>query len=198
MNTSELVTVDGIQITTTVNEAFRKLADRISQVEFGTQITIKQGGSYMSEYDVVEELVGYVDANLIEDRSVKGLIEKAKQSKEEFMIIASDVSSYEKLKNALNELDKNYYTQSGEPDIFTEVVAESNNPHIVSGTTLYGIPNTTQKDPRRTGKIIVLNDISYSVYNKMLAEAPAYGFVWYGPKKYNIWLYVGDQAKNVK
>ena len=134
---------------------------------------------------------------MIEDNSIKTLIEKAKQSREQFVLIARDTSNYEKLKNALNELDKNYYTQAGEPDTFLEAIA-TNNPHIVDGTTLYGIPNKTQQDPRRTGKIIELNDISYSVYNKLLLEAPSFGFVWYGPKKYTVWLYVGNQAKNIK
>ena len=191
----ELVSVNGVSIAKDVKTALDKFNVKIAQLQVGTQLTIKQNGGYMSKYDVVQELLNYVDQNLIQDKTKKDLVIKAKQSKEEFLKIASDTTQFDSLESILNGLDRNYY-KAGGPNVMIKVQPDQNHKHISSGT-LYGIPNTTTVDPRRTGKVVVFTEVGNDLYTKMLKEGPAYGFIWYGPKDHNVWMYIGDAAKSI-
>lgn len=191
----ELINVNGVTIDKEVKTALDSFNVKIAQLQFGAQLTLKQNGGYMSAYDVAQELVNCVDLAGILDKSKKDLVAKAKQSKDEFLKIASDQSQFNTLENILNNVNRSYYSKGGQYAMLS-IQPDSMHKHISSGT-LYGIPNQTTLDPRRTGKIVVFDNLDNDLYSKMIYEAPKYGFVWYGPKDRNVWMYLGNVVKTM-
>lgn len=191
----QLVKLNDVILSKEVNDAFVNLQRFVSEKQRQT-ITPRVNGGYMSKYRLVEELckIVRVDSNTPNDMRV--LIDRAK-SPEDFLILCGEQANFTALENYLNSLKTQNFNST--PNTFREFVTTNAHTYITANTKLYGVPNKTTADPRRSGKFIIIDNISPELFNFLLSNAPNYGFVWYGIDK-SYWLYdlKAAQSKSVR
>lgn len=130
-------------------------------------ITIEQ--SYLSEYDLVDELRRLVKRSAVSvPNEIKPLLDPAKD-------ISSIVqeNKYNPLKDYISGLAQTDF----EPTLASSIIS-------ATGKDIYPIPNTLKYDPRRTGRFIKAgpSDVlkSIGIQNWIINNGPLYGFVLYG------------------
>jgi hypothetical protein len=186
----QLVSVSGVQVQAVVAAAFTSLQQNVQANKSGQTISIKSNGGYMSSYDVLRELVEKVDVDVVTNAKLKQQILKARESYESFVSVATGANA-KLFEQNINSLEKKHFLSSGEPYAYAEEVIGNDHLFLQEGTKIYGIPNKTTLDPRRTGIFIALNPISIDLYLYLKQIAPNYGFIWYGMST-TYWLYVGN------
>jgi hypothetical protein len=187
----KLIKVNDIILSKEVSDAFTSLQGFITSKKNET-LTIKPNGGYMSKYRLVEELAKLVKVGPNTPPAMRALIDKAR-TPEDFLVLAADKATFDQLEAYLNGLGSKDF--SSNPETYREYTVQDSHPYIVKDTKLYGVPNKTTVDPRRTGNFIVIDVKSDSMFLFLKQNAPDYGFVWYGINK-NYWVYQGQSVKD--
>ena len=187
----KLVKVNDVILSKEVADAFASLQTFVSSKKSET-LTIKPNGGYMSKYRLVEELAKLVKVGPNTPPAIKALIDKARVP-EDFVTLARNSADFTSLQTYLDGLTKADFT--GTPETYVKYNVLGNHPYIAGGT-LYGVPNKTTLDPRRTGNFIMIDVKSDSMFLFLKENAPDYGFVWYGIHK-NYWIYQGQSVKDI-
>lgn len=187
----QLVKLNDVILPKAVNDAFISLQAFISEKQRQT-ITLKTNGGYMSKYRLVEELckIVRVDSNTPNDMRV--LIDRAKNP-EDFVLLCQDTTNFNALENYLNSLKTQNFNST--PNTFREFRTTNAHTYMRVNTKLYGVPNKTIADPRRSGNLIIIDNMSNELFNFLISNAPNYGFIWYGIDK-SYWLYNPKVAQN--
>lgn len=186
----KLIKVNDVILNKEVSDAFTSLQSFVSSKKNET-LTIQPNGGYMSSYRLVEELAKVVKVGANTPPGMKTLIDKARNP-EEFLTLAKNEAEFTSLEQYLNGLTKTDFAST--PEAFVKYTVKAAHPYI-SGGDLYGVPNKTTVDPRRTGNFIMIDVKSDSMFLFLKANAPDYGFVWYGIHK-NYWIYQGQSVKD--
>lgn len=186
-----LVKVNDVILTKDVSEAFKSLQSFVSTKK-GETINIKTNGGYISKYRLVEELCKIVNLGSGTPQEIKTLIQKAR-TPEDFLVLAADKATFDQLEAYLNGLGPKDF--SSNPETYREYIVQDKHPYIVKDTKLYGVPNKTNLDPRRSGNFIMIDVKSDSMFLFLKENAPDYGFVWYGIDK-SYWVYQGQSIKD--
>lgn len=193
----QLVKLNEVILTKEVNDAFLNLQKFVLEKQKQT-INLKVNGGYMSKYRLVEELCKIVRIDSSTPDNIKVLIDKAK-SPEDFVLLCNDTTNFTALENYLNSLKTQNFNST--PNTFKEFKTTDAHTYFKPNIKLYGVPNRTTSDPRRSGNFIVLDNISTELFNFLVSNAPSYGFIWYGIDK-SYWLYdpkaaQGDSIKSL-
>jgi hypothetical protein len=188
----KLVKVNDVILSKEVADAFASLQTFVSSKKSET-LTIKPNGGYMSKYRLVEELAKLVKVGPNTPPAIKALIDKARVP-EDFVTLARNSADFASLQGYLDGLTKADFT--GTPETYVKYkVLRDKHPYIADGE-LYGVPNKTTVDPRRTGNFIMIDVKSDSMFLFLKENAPDYGFVWYGIDK-SYWVYQGQSVKDI-
>lgn len=187
----KLIKVNDVILSKEISDAFTSLQSFVSSKKNET-LTIKPNGGYMSKYRLVEELAKLVKVSPNTPPAMKALIDKARVP-EDFITLAKNSADFDSLQKYLDGLTKADFTGTPETYVKYNVLGDKH-PYIVDGE-LYGVPNKTTVDPRRTGNFIMIDVKSDSMFLFLKQNAPDYGFVWYGIHK-SYWVYQGQSVKD--
>lgn len=187
----QLVKLNDVILSKQVNDAFLNLQKFVLEKQQQT-IQLKTNGGYMSKYRLVEELCKIVRVDSSTPDNIKVLIDKAK-SPEDFNLLCNDATNFTALENYLNSLKNQNYSST--PNTFKEFKTTDKHTYLKPDVKLYGVPNKTTLDPRRSGNFIIIDNISTELFNFLVSNAPDYGFVWYGIDK-SYWLYDQKAAQS--
>lgn len=181
---NELIKINNVIVYKTVADAFLELQKFVKKDKSIT-LTIKPNGGYMSKYRLVEELAKLTRTTPETPTNIKDLLEEAKNP-ESFKVLAADTAKFSSLETYINGLKNSNF--NGDEFIMTKYKVSQNHPYLTQGQFVYGIPNTTTTDPRRSGYFLNLDVTSDDLYKYLLKTAPSYGFIWYGVSK-GYWLF---------
>lgn len=195
MNNTEanLVTLNNVIIDSMTADAFTSFQSFI-YTKKQQMVNLKPNGGYMSRYRLIEELCNLVILTPEIPTLISQLILRAKTT-EGFNNIASDTASLDQLESFLNSLNATNFKVS--PNAFIERKTTNKHPYFGVNTSLYGMPNKTTLDPRRSGKVVILDIKSDDIFLFMVEHGPDFGFVWYGLDK-GYWLYDSEMIKNAQ
>lgn len=181
---NELIKINNVIVYKTVADAFLEL-QKFVKGDKSITLTIKPNGGYMSKYRLVEELAKLTRTTPETPTNIKDLLEEAKNP-ESFKVLAADTAKFSSLETYINGLKNSNF--DGDEFIMTKYKVSQNHPYLTQGQFVYGIPNTTTTDPRRSGYFLNLDVTSDDLYKYLLKTAPSYGFIWYGVSK-GYWLF---------
>lgn len=167
---------------------------------YGKPINIKYG--YISKWELAAEFAACIDpaksTDIFTQSTIKGLI---KDINEIIQNPTPTEDNAKELDEVLNELlstaEYGLFDRSKHPSGenawsgFLNYKVSWPHPTLKDGSKVYGWPNYPGKDPRQTGKVIVIDYGSdTALIDWMFVNAHTYGFIWYGPTE-NTFLYVG-------
>ena len=182
---------------------------------YAKPITIKYG--YVSKWELAAELVACIDPTKLPDTArqstISSLIKEINTILQKPTPTESDAAD---LDDSLEELFKtdnltSIFTGNQNQNIGATLFDRSKHPSgdnawtgflsfktswthptLKDGSIVYGWPNYPGKDPRQTGKVIVIDYAAdNAIIEWMFINAHNYGFVWYGPTE-NTFIYVGN------
>lgn len=161
----------------------------------GKNITPIQG--YMSVWDWAQEASSlwgtHHDANMqnIFATTIRPLLDKADASQEDFDKINEFFGNQVRdgrnpnSNTSVYDFSKLPATLAGSAwAAYTKTKVSWAHPYFQAGTYIYGVPNTINKDPRRTGNFVSIDmkasgdDVALSW---LFSNSHNYGFYWYGP-----------------
>tara|TARA_R110000803_G_scaffold20985_3_gene53321 strand:+ start:653 stop:2026 length:1374 start_codon:yes stop_codon:yes gene_type:complete len=179
-------------------EANRYLEALNGKLSEGIGTTLSAVGSYLSKYEVVDDLRGRlaeewrltqppgsdIDANTFET-----ILPLLSPDKSVIEILANNPSEYETLEAYMNNLADNIKGS------FDPTLKDSFETSGSMSSTVYPIPQSSEKDPRRGGRLIVFEEFTKSVKDWLINNAILYGFTLY--EDYGLY-YVGfDEVKSL-
>ena len=171
-------------------EVNKNLQDLQRALNNDKQVKFKVLQSYMSEYDVVDQIRRMVSTDLSTDASealrlLRGAV-LAFRERPIVEIVKSYPSQYADIKNFLNIREAQNYNPPLRPT-FTSKGGIDN---------LYPIPHYPDTDPRRTGRIVHLDPPETINTNKdwFLNNSLLYGFLLYGNESNPALIYVGSKS----
>ena len=185
---NQIVDVGGVLMTQATSDAFRNLAAFVFERK-GANLLIKTG--FISRYKLVEDLCKLIRV----DETIPPTLQKAIQlvaKPNDLDIFLRAPGNVDALEAALQNLKVNQF--NGINKAFRKYNTTVAHPFLQNNVTIYGAPNYPNQDPRRSGKMLIFNELSDDIFTFLLYNAADYGFAWYGIDK-TYWTYEGDSLK---
>jgi hypothetical protein len=142
-------------------------------------VTLTTKKSYLSKYEITDDLrtrlgedwrLAQPPGSTIPSSSFDTIIPLLSVDKSIVEIVTADIADYEKLADYLNDLANNV------KGAFDPPLKES---FEVSGSVVYPIPQSSEKDPRRGARLLVFEEFDKSVKDWLVDNALLYGFTLY-------------------
>lgn len=165
-----------VVIYTQANQYFTALNVKLNEAT-GGKLEIQK--SYLSKYEVVEDL-----RNLLREDFRTQKPEGASISDEDFEIVKPLLDTSTSIIDIVNESESNYTKlESFLNDLATNVKGAFDppigEPFSAQGTTVYPIPQTTELDPRRFGRVLQFEPFTKSQKDWLIDNCLLYGFTLY-------------------
>ncbi len=155
---------------------------------YNSPITILSG--YKSEWDIYKEFIDHLKPDFegsIDVDFVKATLEKAQPTEQDRASLASTFA------NANNGwFDFSPLLNNSAWANFKKYKASWVHPFLKDGEEIIGWPNKVDTDPRRSGKLLVLQ-VEQASLNWLFQNSYKYGFIWYGPTD-GTFLYIGKDV----
>lgn len=158
------------------NQYFTALNAKLNEA-IGGKLEVKK--SYLSKYEVVEDL-----RNLLREDFRTQKPEGASISDEDFEIVKPLLDTSIPIIDIVNESESNYNKlESFLNDLATNVKGAFDppigEPFSAQGATVYPIPQTTELDPRRFGRVLQFEPFTKSQKDWLIDNCLLYGFTLY-------------------
>lgn len=165
-----------VVIYTQANQYFTALNVKLNEAT-GGKLEIQN--SYLSKYEVVEDL-----RNLLREDFRTQKPEGASISDEDFEIVKPLLDTSISIIDIVNESESNYnklesFLNGLATDVKGAFDPPIGEPFSAQGATVYPIPQTTELDPRRFGRVLQFEPFTKNQKDWLINNAPLYGFVMY-------------------
>lgn len=155
---------------------------------YNSPITLLSG--YKSDWDIYKEYVDYIKPNSgvsIDVSEAKAILEKPQPTEGDRTTLSNLFA------NANNSwFDFSPLLNNSAWANFKKYKASWVHPFLKDGEEILGWPNKIDIDPRRSGKLIVLQ-VEKASLNWLFQNSYKYGFIWYGPTD-GTFLYIGKDV----
>jgi hypothetical protein len=155
---------------------------------YNSPITIVSG--YKSEWDIYKEFIDYLKSDFegsFDIDEAKAMLEKAQPTEADRTSLASMFANANSGWFDFSPLLNNSAWAN-----FKKYKASWVHPFLKEGEEVLGWPNKADLDPRRSGKLLVLQ-VEQASLNWLFQNSYKYGFIWYGPTD-GTFLYVGKDV----